>query len=416
MAFAAIGASLGSGQLRYKKELAGLNPGESIESVENRYANVRQNWRLLPQGNIPGNAVTSSQPVTFYITKNETLALRNGKSIYFVYKPYESGGSAAVVVTWAESIFNATGGIEYLMDGTVIESIPMMQVIIARLEEEDIDEYKYTASYMGHDETLVYTSSTSIAASATAIFQIPIPSILPHDEAFWFGALGTHVLGIRINTGINGIKASGTGTVAILSDGMSLRMECISVSETQYDALRAKWANYNWDSEKWTLNEATTSSTLVSSGESPKIKLDAFKDLTLERIFVYQLATRRSPTSGAMFQWVVPADTALYHVEDQSGVKMFSTEKEYYKYNKVTVKNDQYASTPMVNAPFLVISANPDLPASRLQGKKTLFNFTGQEYFVWTDFGATAATLYVDMIGVSPTRWNIKDGVISKLY
>jgi hypothetical protein len=157
-------------------------------------------------------------------------------------------------------------------------------------------EYQALCRMLNHDSTLLYTSPTAIATSSSVLYFIRVPTFLP-KAGTWLGALPNTGLTLRVKTA-NGVD-SGTGT-PVLSE-VNLLLDCVNIPEDDQWALAKEWQDKHWQTQEIVHHEPNLITTTVS-GDSPKIKLEAFNGLQISPIFTGVHAARDIAAS-AYFNW-----------------------------------------------------------------------------------------------------------------
>lgn len=228
--------------------------------------------------------------------------IRDKYAIWILVKAQETGGANSVTPTFAEALFDKNSAVEWLQNGQPITNpYPCAQLWLEPAMDLGDNEYQSVVTLLNHDQALTNTSVSAIALFSSAFYYVRIPApFLGNQGGFWLGALDNNTLTLRLRTQTGGAVHSGTGTLSVPSDGFQLILDCITVSADDWAELQSKWRYKSWQYQECVLQEFPGTITLVASGDSPKLKLDNFRDVELSYIIV-QLHISRSFAASAYF-------------------------------------------------------------------------------------------------------------------
>lgn len=237
--------------------------------------------------------------------------------------------------------------------------------------------------------------------------------LIKHLSAFWLGALKDNSITLRIRTALGGSKDSGTGTLVVNSQP-KLHMDCSIIPQEEHEFLYNYWSKKIWRCFQWTLNRPNTI-TLVASGESPKVKLESFKNVDAVALFTV-LHASRSMTASAYFNYVALASTSKVAILDKANQPIFSNEGIKYDRLKNQIgtrhlkESDILANRPII--PSIIV---PDFAKLlHLDHAEASYHFTGDEQILISDSNSTA-TVYVDSFAVSLVPISLQDGLFYAL-
>jgi hypothetical protein len=100
---------------------------------------------------------------------------------------------------------------------------------------------------------------------------------------------------------------------------MNLLLDCVNVPEEDQIMLAKEWAYRSWHTAEVVNNEPNLITTVVS-GDSPKIKLEAFNGLQVSSIFT-GIHASRDYAASAHFSWYAPPTNAQIFTTENGGTQ-----------------------------------------------------------------------------------------------
>ncbi len=385
--------------------------GHKNHHHNSKYGHLDYLLHVPCKSTIPTTSLTAETLLDFEIKTTPALFLHDDASIWVQVQALEAN-VGIVQPTFAEAFFNRTSAIEFLMDGVSITNPkPMMEIVLKPALVMTADEFTSYCNLVNHNAALADTSPVNIAQNANKNYYVQLPNILPKG-GFWLGALHDHTLTIRLRT--QNAVDSGAGTLQVTSTGFQLILECITIPQSDWPGLSREWAHKKWHVQECILNEPNAVTT-VATGQSPDVKLEAFKDKHISHIIVFIHASR-SFTNSAYFLLIAPDEDGRFYIRTKDGSQIFTSNQEYFQFNKYVRSVRQFGSSRvMQDASLILINAAPEMQKRLHAGEydEGKYIFDGEEVLVITDLG-TAAAEFVDAIGFYDAYYEITNGVIKK--
>jgi len=280
---------------------------------------VPYDWNFDPKTIVPSTSFTSATSVDFEIRSAPNYYSEDPDSLWLEINVTETGGSNTVTPTFVENLFDEIKGVEYMVDGVTFYQVPVYQTLLSPAMIYSNTEYAAMCNVLNHSAVLAHDSGTAIAASGTAQYFLRLPSPLP-STGFWWGALREKALTIRLNTATGGGVSAGSGTLACTS--MKLHIMVHVLPSDELPALDKIWQSITWRKYFVIVNKPNAITT-SSTGDSPKVKLENFRDV--EGIFaVTWVRASRATASGAWINLTAPAAGAKVRIESKEGTSIFT--------------------------------------------------------------------------------------------
>jgi phosphoribosylformylglycinamidine (FGAM) synthase-like amidotransferase family enzyme len=370
---------------------------------------------ILPKSSLATTALTAETVVEFELDYTPALMIKDNDSIFLLFKCTNTDADNTVTPTFVEAFLNQTAAVEFWQSGRQIGiTLPMIQAVLEPAMKFGDIEYTSLCTQLNHNTALAYNSgSTAIATSGSANYYLRLPTILPPD-GFWLGALSSAPLSIRIKTAV--AKAAGSGTIAIsATDGIQMILDCVTIPQSEWGRFHSEWVNKHWHTQYCVLNQPPSQITTVSSGDSPDVKLEAFKDIEISHMLTI-LHASRSMTANAYFNWLAAPSTSSVQLLTKDKNLILSSGPELMAWNKYIRGTKQSADSKFFyNTNAILHNPCGDLQARiHIQGHdEGKLLMTGEEYIRIKDYGSATA-MYVDTIAFVDAYVGIMNGEIHK--
>lgn len=135
-------------------------------------------------------------------------------------------------------------------------------------------------------------------------------------------------------------------------------LDTIHVPSEDIPALSRQYSNFAWHVQESILNESSQI-TLVASGESPRIKLDAFTDHEISHVVTSIRASRSTP---AFWTLTALGKTASVHIATKEGSIIFGSQSELVGFNKFIRAARQFSESKFIQSTGVIVSnMHPEL-------------------------------------------------------
>ena len=361
----------------------------------------------------PGSSLTQSQSIDFNLYYSPNYHIIDNDGIWLEINVSNTSGTNTVTPTFAELFFDDAKGIEFMINGSSIYQVPSTQILLEPALELPDTQYKNLASLANHDNMLAYNASakSAIAASGSAQYIIRVANPFPSD-GFWLGALGKNTLTIRLHTVNGGAVDSGTGTLNLVS--FRLHMTCLAVPSDQFPVMEQLWSKRLWRCTEVVRNQPI-SYTLTSTGDSPKIKMDSFRDE--QCIFMLtMLRVSRAIAGTALLNLTSPAATSTIRIESKDGTIINSSSAIPYQFLEKVLSLRHFGSSDCIEnlnliPTYFAPNASQSIHHEIVDG---VYYFTGDENFIISNSGSTSA-VYTDSYGWMLRTFSCVNGVIQRM-
>lgn len=351
----------------------------------------------------------------FNFTNTPGFESKDGHSIFLCFKVSESGGINSVTPSFVESFLDRTTAVEwYEQNQKIGESISMAHIALMPALQMDDTPYTSICNVMNHSSSLLYSSSTAIAANGTALYGCPLYVPFPDGEPFWFGAFKNLTCRIRLQNAVN----SGTGTLTLASDGIFIMCFGKTVPSSEYAAYEAAYSMRRWKKEQsmWIEFQSINIDATAESGTGI-LQLQALTDVSVPyMILVPHLS--RSNTGNAFFDILAPtSDYATAYIVDKAGNILFSSTGDYIKFLRYVSGAQQVGLSKFLqNRPYILISPTDDMQKRfHLGMESSKYRFQGTEQLRLKGWGTTVNNVFVDVLAVTEAYWELNNKSLRRI-
>ena len=191
-------------------------------------------------------------------------------------------------------------------------------------------------------------------------------------------------------------------------------MTCLAVPSDQFPVMDQLWAKRLWRCTEVVRNQPI-SYMLTSTGDSPKIKLDSFRDE--QCIFMLtMLCASRAIAGTALLNLTAPAATSTIRIESKDGTIINSSSAIPYQFLEKVLSLHHFGSSDCIQN-LNLIPTFFDPSASRAihhENVNGVYQFTGDKNFIIANSGSTS-TIYTDSYAWCLHTFSCFDGVIQRM-
>lgn len=307
---------------------------------------------------VPTTFLTNAGTVDFEFSYQPGSFLKDNHSIFLIFKVANTDGSNPVTPIFVENFLDNRYAVEWLWNNKPFAAlVPSFQVVMEPALELSDSEYEALCVGLNHGKTLAFGGVTAIAASGTKTYMLRVPNPFP-KSGFWLGSMRGSNLTMRIKSQ-NAVSA-GTGTLVL--NELTLYLDTITIPPEDYKELEQQWYNKCWLTTEVIVHE-NNAITLVASGQSPTVKLEAFKDQEVSHIITI-LHASRSFTGNAYWSLQTLSNDASVHIISKNGSQLFTSNSELYAFNRYIRGTRQYGDSKVFqNLPLILHNTTPDIQA-----------------------------------------------------